>query len=561
MKTNKIIYMTLSVIFSIIVITTLSITLQNKTNKLQNTNWSIVNSNSNSSFVKLDFIPKSKIYIKTFDNLNYTNPNSILQSKSRKDNLTFWTTGYNTVYTGIIKDNKLIIDASYDIFNKNITANYFITSSKNNLPEYYYVLFSNSLDRFYFKNNQIINESCIFDIDDTDELITANITTSGYIVIVSKNANIFCSNTYNIFNKNNFNQTNFIRFKLNCKKFYTNFSNYGLLDNHDLFPFNENEIIYNNVKLQDNLFISNYIGIGNENTKYSDNIYISTYVGIVSIDCKAIIKKKKWENIVTNFFPIPRKLNNKHVTKSSKPFLFRINKNDYLIIVDGLLPCGLCIYNLKNINQKPIIYQKIHFIQDDLTVCQNSISIYKNHNSIDICLVNKYIGDQTKNYIEKSNTKPRNLGIISLINEKNNKKNTENRLEFSKNYTKIDKHIFGFFSKGIKLLNFKPITESIKDLKEIWVNKNLGAVNCRLTITPKYVLFIGIEYSKENGLLNFIALDRNTGDLKISKTINKENIKNFLSNSSNTDISILKHKNKKCIIWGSFLGLNWITDI
>lgn len=561
MKTDKIIYITLSVIFSIILIITLSITLQNKTNKLQSTNWSIVNSNSNSSFVKLDFTPKSKIYIKTFDNLDYTDINCILQSKSRNDKLTFWTTAYNKVYTGIIENKNIIIDATYDIYDKNITSNYFITSAKNNLPEYYYVLFSNSLNRFYFKDNQIINETCIFDLDEENELITVNITTSGYIVIVSKNGDIFCSNTYNIFNKNNFNQTNFISFKLNCKKFYTNFSKYGLLDNHESFSFDENEIIYNNAKLKDNLFISNYIGVGNENTKYSDTIYISTYVGVVAIDCKAIVKKKNWENIATNFFPIPRQLNNKNITKSSKPFLFRINKNDYLIVVDGLLPCGLCIYNLKNINQKPIIYQKIHFIQDDLTSCQNSISIYKNHNSIDICLVNKYIGNQTNNYIENSNKKHRNLGIISLINEKNNKQNTENRLEFSKKYSTIDKHIFGFFSKGIKLINFKPTTETIEDLKEIWVNKNLGSVNCKLTITPKYVLFIGIEYSKENGILNFIGLDRNTGDLKLSKTINKEKIKNFLSNSSNTNISILKHKNKKCIIWGSFLGLNWITDI
>jgi len=561
MKTYKIIYITLSVIFSIILITTLSINLQNKSNKLQNTNWSIVNYNSNSSFVKLDFTPKSKIHIKMFDNLDYTNPNSILQSKSRKDNLTFWTTGYNTVYTGTIKDDKLLIDASYDIFNKNITANYFITSSKNNLPEYYYVLFSNSLDRFYFKNNQIINESCIFDIEDTDELITANITTSVYIVIVSKNANIFCSNTYNIFNKNKFNQNNFVLFKLNCKNFYTHFSNYGLLHNNDFLPFNENEIIYNDVKLKDNLFISNHIGIGHENTKHSDTIYISTYVGVVSIDCKAVVKKKKWRQIVTNFFPIPRKLNNTHITKSSKPFLFKINKNEYLIIVDGLLPCGLCIYNLKNINQKPIIYQKIHFIQDDLTSCQNSISIYKNHNSIDICLVNKYLGNKTNNYIENSNTKTRNLGIISLMNEQNTQQNTQNRLEFSKKYSNIDPYIFGFFSKGIKLLNFNPSNETIEDIKEIWINKNVGSINCKLTITPKYVLFIGIEYSKQNGFLNFIGLDRNTGDIKISKTIIKENIKNFLSNSSNTDISILKHKNKKCIIWGSFLGLNWISDI
>jgi hypothetical protein len=388
-----------------------------------------------------------------------------------------------------------------------------------------------------------------------------SISKSGYIVTVSKNGYVFCTNTKNILKKIKFNKQNFCLLNLNSDKFYEKYSELGLDENNKNDPFTENDIICSNVltKLKNTLAIVPIIS-----TK-DDIIYITTFTGVVEICCKSLSKNKIWENIVLNFLPIPRKTVdlNEEIQTGSRPFLFTINKNDYVLVLDGLIPCGMCIYNSNN---QLIIYKKIHFIMDDLTACQNCISIYTNHNSIDICLANNYTKtNQIQNYIKYGENKPINLGIISLLkNEKNNKKNTENRLDFVKKWKKEENYdIFGFVSKGIKLYNFKPSTsnDNYEDLKEIWVNKNIGCINSKLTITPKYIFFLGIEYSKKIGIIRLIGLDRNNGDIKISKCISNENIKNFLSNTMKSDISILKHKSKKYITWGSIMGLNYINVV
>jgi len=579
---------------------------------LISSNWPISHGSSNnldSSHIDIETkdikFESLKVNIQTLGN-----PTSVIQGHSEDNNMTFWTSGRSVVYTGKIDENgipSIMGELSRgekdidDIFHGSYA---FCTNKEGNNPSYFYASFKNTLERYWWDEKcQIIARNICFlkGLDPDDNLIALNLTYSGYIVLGSKKGIVYVSKTNLMLKDEDFNMDSFNYIDLRQQSFFDDFGKFGLIqggNNYRSRNFDTSEIVYNNQSLASTLWISNSIGIGPPNSDFKDYAYIPTCVGVVAIDCIELASRSSWD-VVKSFFAVPRVQYN-----TSKPFenfyllrlgpmgtgasptTFTIGGNDFLTITDGISPMGLCIYRLpgkQGGNRNPDIYQRIKFGNEDDSTSEQSLAVYINEDSVDIFVVNNYIG--TNGYIDlgvksltgqELTTRQKRIVVNQLIAAASvdTAKSSSFDLRTGKGQSNISS--FGFSGKGTQYYRFT--SSGNKDnLDLLWENNYIYPTTTIPLITNKYVWVIGFIEDPESNVPNeyyhnldlqytnrLIGISRNTGRIEIAKSLIiggyelEPALQNMTSQTIYAGIGVFKNENKNRLVFGIISGIGII---